>query len=68
MSKKSEKTMEGRRKSPNEIFRKDVAHDNIKSHKKTGFRPIPIKLYLFIPISIFGKTTEGGSNRSLQPF
>ena len=62
------KTMKGRRKSPNEIFRKDVAHDNIKSPKKTGFRPIPIKLYLFIPISIFGKTTEGGSNKPLQPF
>ena len=39
----------------NEIFRKDVTYDNIKSHKKTGFHSL-FRRY------IFGKTT-GGSNR-----
>ena len=38
----------------NEIFRKDVTYDNIKSHKKPGFHPL-------FRGCIFGKTT-GGSN------
>ena len=38
----------------NQIFRKDVTYDNIKSHQKTGFLP-PFKR------CIFGKTT-GGTN------
>ena len=37
----------------NEIFRKDVTYDNIKSHKKSGFRPL-FRRY------IFEKTTAGG--------
>ena len=37
-----------------EIFRKDVTYDNIKSHKKPGFQPL-LRRY------IYGKTT-GGSN------
>ena len=52
MSEKSEKSRKGRRKSLhllndfrnfNEIFRKDMAHDNIKNHKKTGFHSLPRK-------------------------
>ena len=40
----------------NEIFRKDVTHDNIKSHKKPGLYPLSRR-------SSFGKTTGGrGSN------
>ena len=38
-----------------EIFRKDVAYDNIKSHKKGG-------LYRLSKKYIFGKTTEGGQS------
>ena len=38
----------------NEIFRKDVNYDNIKSHKKTGLHPVS-------RTCIFGKTT-GNSN------
>ena len=38
----------------NEIFRKDLTYDNIKSHKKPGFHPL-------FRGCIFGKTT-GGSN------
>ena len=34
------------------IFTKDVTYDNIKSHKKAGFRPL-FRSY------IFGKTTGG---------
>ena len=58
--------MKERRKSPyllndlrnfNEIFRKDVAYDNIKSPKKTRFHSLPRK-------HIFGKTTEGEWNGS----
>ena len=45
----------------NEIFRKVVTYDNIKSHKKPGLHPVP-KRYLF------EKTTGGGSNCSPQPF
>ena len=37
----------------NEIFRKDVTYDNIKSHKKPGLHPVPEK-------HIFGKITGGG--------
>ena len=57
---KGRKSVEGRRKSPyllkdfrNEIFRKDVAYDNIKSQKKTVFGPFPRK-------DIFGKTIGEG--------
>ena len=38
-----------------EIFRKDVTYDNIKSHKKAG-------LYRLSKKYIFGKTTEGGQS------
>ena len=37
----------------NEIFRKDVTYDNIKSHKKPGLHPLSEKC-------IFGKTTGWG--------
>ena len=36
----------------NDIFRKDMTCDNIKSHKKQGFT-------LSLQKNIFGKTTEG---------
>ena len=42
----------------NEIFRKDVTSDNIKSHKKPVLHP-------FSEIQIFGKTTESNSPSSL---
>ena len=51
----------------NEISRKDVAFDNIKSHKKPGFHPL-CRRY------IFRKSTEGrgegggGRGGSTQPF
>ena len=38
-----------------DIFRKDVAYDNIKSHKKLRFHSFPRK-------HIFGKTPGEGSN------
>ena len=50
--KNPKKSMKGRRKSPhflndfrnfNEICRKNVVYDDIKSHKNTGFRPLPRK-------------------------
>ena len=46
----------------NEILRKDVTYDNIKSHKKPGFQP-PFKRY------IFAKTTGlgGGGEVKLTP-
>ena len=31
----------------NEIFRKDVTYDNIKSHRKTGFHSVFIR-YIFV--------------------
>ena len=37
----------------NEIFRKDVTYDNIKSHKNPGFHPLFRRC-------IFRKTTRGG--------
>ena len=37
----------------NEIFGKDVAYDNIKSHKKPGVYPLSERCS-------FGKTTGGG--------
>ena len=37
----------------NEIFRKDVTYDNIKSHKKSWFHPL-CRRY------VFGKTTDVG--------
>ena len=40
----------------NEVFKKDVACDNIKSNKKAGLYPLSRK-------HMFGKTTgEGGAN------
>ena len=39
-------------KNFNEIFRKDVTYNNIKSHKKSGLHPLS-KRY------IFGNTTGG---------
>ena len=50
-------------KNLNEIFRKGVPYDNIKSHKKPGFLPI-FRRY------IFGKTTGrkgGGVQNDLPP-
>ena len=45
----------------NEIFRKDVTYDNIKSHKKTVVHPFSTKLF-------FGKTTGGVKwNNPLPP-
>ena len=41
----------------NESFRKNVAYDNIKSHKKPGFHP-PLQRY------IFRKTTGGSQTKS----
>ena len=41
----------------NEIFRKDVTYDNVKSHKKTSASPSLWKMH-------FSKTTNGGSNLS----
>ena len=37
----------------NEIFRKDVTYDNVKSHKKPGLHPVSRRY-------IFGKATRGG--------
>ena len=45
----------------NEILRKDMTHDNIKGHKKTGFPP-PFKR------CIFRKTTVGGAGFGLSKF
>ena len=46
----------------NEIFRKDVTYDNIKSHKKPAFHPL-FRGY------IFRKTTGGGGVKlTLQQF
>ena len=47
-------------KNFNEIFRKDVPYDKIKSHKKPGFHPL-FRRY------IFQKTTvkEGGAGGSI---
>ena len=42
----------------NEIFRKDVTYDNIKSHKKPGFHPL-FRRY------IFRKSTKGGAGGKL---
>ena len=36
----------------NEIFRKDVSYDNVKSHKKAGLRPLCRRFG-----NIFGKIT-----------
>ena len=62
MSKKSEKSIkivntEGENllndlRNFKELFRKDVAYDKIKGHKKAGFHPLSRK-------HIFGKTTGG---------
>ena len=37
----------------NEVFRKDVPYDNIKSHKKAGLHPLP-KNYNFGKITSMG--------------
>ena len=41
-------------RSLNEIFRKDVTYDNVRSHKKLGLHPLSRRY-------IFEKTTEGES-------
>ena len=43
----------------NEIFRKDMTYDNIKSHKKPGFNPL-CRRY------IFRKAAGGGGGGGLQ--
>ena len=43
----------------NEIFRKDVTYDNIKSHKKPGFHPLFSRY-------IYRKTTRGRGERGGQ--
>ena len=40
----------------NEIFRKDVTYNIVKSHKKTGLHPV-CRRY------IFGKVTRGGGGQ-----
>ena len=47
-------------KNFNEIFRKDVTYDSIKSHKKPGLQPLSRRY-------IFGKTTGVGFNLTLPP-
>ena len=44
----------------NEIFRKDLTDDNIKSHKKPGFHPL-FRRYNF-------QNTTGGQIYPTQPF
>ena len=44
----------------NEIFRKDVTYDNIKSHRKTRFHPLFGRY-------IFGKTSSGSNWPTLTP-
>ena len=44
----------------NEMFRKDVTFDNVKSHKKGGFHPL-FRRY------IFGKTKGPGAGLTLPP-
>ena len=47
-------------KNLNEIFRKKVSYDNIKSHRKTGFYPLSRK-------NSFGKTAGGGQIDPCSP-
>ena len=44
-----------------DVFGENVAYDNIKSHKKTGFHPLSRKKH-------FWKNHRGGGKLTRQPF
>ena len=52
----------------NDIFRKDVAYDNIKSDKKLAFSPLSLSLSLSLEATFLKKTQEGGKIDPPQPF
>ena len=46
----------------NEVFRKNVVYDNIKSHKKTGFHPLTRKDLFRNPPAFLGLKNVGESS------